>query len=154
MENTASRLSGQLWEVTNPDSITYSAIREHVEVYDYDVHVWNIGCEAARKGLQIQGESQAERAALEVESTQLLAAIDDCTERMVTKFEAIIESYRQGGAAVAVYRPRLDGNFNRFQIHANKEMARLQLLQDRFSTRPDSCRHLAAGEQPDAIKLP
>ncbi|GIZ47099.1 hypothetical protein CKM354_001019900 [Cercospora kikuchii] len=42
MENTASRLSGQLWEVTNPESITHSVIREHVEVYDYGVHIWNI----------------------------------------------------------------------------------------------------------------
>lgn len=66
----------------------------------------------------------------------------------------MVESYRQGGAAVAVYRPRLDGNFNRAQIHANKEIARLQLLQNRFSTRPDSCRLLAAGEQPDALKVP
>ncbi|PPJ51516.1 hypothetical protein CBER1_07980 [Cercospora berteroae] len=144
MENTASRLSVQLWEVTNPDSITYSVIREYVEVYDYGVHIWNIGCEAARKGLQIQGESQAGRTAREAERNQSLAAIDDHTDCMVTKVEAITESYR----------PRLDGNFNRFRIHANKEIARLQLLRDKFSTRSDSCRLLAAGEQPDAIKLP
>lgn len=120
MDNTASRLSGQLWEVTNQDSITYSVIREHVEVYDYDVHIWNIGCEAARKGLQVQGESQAKRAAREAERTHLLAAIDDHTDRIATKLKAMIESYRQGGAAVAVYRPRLDHDFNRAQVHANK----------------------------------
>lgn len=67
MENTAPRLSEQSWDVTNPESITYSVIREHVEVYDYDVHIWNIGCEAACKSLQVQGESQAERVAGEAE---------------------------------------------------------------------------------------